>query len=112
MEQQPPVGTTSAGQQPNNAPPNELDHGAHPMARRWVPLKHTNGLALYVHQSVTHDPDVGGEFMCSSIVRGTPEQCLAALTHTSSTTTVLGPAPRVHVCRAEQDAQVCVSCEC
>jgi hypothetical protein len=77
------------------------------MSKRWIPYKHSNGIAIYYHQNITEGHEfVGGEYMVSSIVRGTPEQCLAALTHRSSTTTILGPATAVEVLSREGDAQV------
>lgn len=87
---------------------NPLDDklAPHPMARRWVPYKHSNGVALYLHEPVTHEEGVGGEYMASQVVRGTPQQCLTALTHLSSTTTVIGPAMHVEVLQHAQDAQV------
>jgi hypothetical protein len=79
----------------------------HPMSKRWIPYKHSNGIAIYYHQNITEGADfVGGEYMVSSIVRGTPEQCLAALTHRSSTTTILGPATAVEVLSRDGNAQV------
>lgn len=82
----------------------------HPMAKRWVPYKHSNGVAIYYHQNVTDVEGVGGEYMVSSIVRGTPEQCLAALTHRSSTTTILGPASHVEVLSSDEESQVKLTC--
>jgi hypothetical protein len=77
------------------------------MSKRWIPYKHSNGIAIYYHQNVTEGHEfVGGEYMVSSIVRGTPEQCVAALTHSSSTTTILGPATAVEALRREGNTQV------
>jgi hypothetical protein len=77
------------------------------MSKRWLPYKHSNGMAIYYHQNITEGHDfVGGEFMVSSIVRGTPQQCLAALTHSCSSTTILGPAAAVDVLSRDGDTQV------
>lgn len=92
-----------------NAAQNPLDAAEvpHPMSKRWIPYKHSNGIAIYYHENVTEGHDyIGGEYMVSSIVRGTPEQCLAALTHRSSTTTILGPAAAVDVLSRDGDSQV------
>jgi hypothetical protein len=81
------------------------------MSKRWIPYKHSNGIAIYYHENITEGHEfVGGEYMVSSIVRGTPEQCLAALTHSSSTTTILGPATAVEVLSRQGDAQVGREC--
>lgn len=67
-----------------NAAQNPLDEVSvpHPMSKKWIPFTHMNGLAIYYHQNVVDSHDfVGGEYMVSSIVKGSPEQCLAALTH-------------------------------
>lgn len=67
-----------------NAAHNPLDEVSvpHPMSKKWIPYKHANGIAIYLHQNVTEGHEfIGGEYMVSSIVKGSPEQCLAALTH-------------------------------
>ncbi|WIA14448.1 hypothetical protein OEZ85_002973 [Tetradesmus obliquus] len=92
-----------------NAALNPLDAAEvpHPMSKRWVPYKHSSGMAIYLHQNITQGDDfVGGEFMVSSTVRGSPQQCLAALTHSSSSTSILGPAAAVQVLSRNGDAQV------
>jgi hypothetical protein len=38
------------------------------------------------------EPGLGGELMCSTLVAGPPEACLAALTHPASASSLLGPA--------------------
>lgn len=77
------------------------------MSKRWVPYKHSSGMAIYLHQNITQGHEfVGGEFMVSSTVRGSPQQCLAALTHSSSSTSILGPAAAVQVLSRNGDAQV------
>lgn len=92
-----------------NASQNPLDavEVPHPMSKRWIPHKHIGGIAVYCHQKVTDSDDhIGGEYMMSSIVKGTPEQCLAALTHSSSSATILGPATAVDVLRTDGNTQV------
>lgn len=91
-----------------NASQNPLDtvEVPHPMSKRWIPYKHSSGIAVYYHQNVTDSDDhIGGEYMMSSIVKGTPAQCLAALTHSSSASTILGPATAVDVLRTDGDTQ-------
>jgi hypothetical protein len=41
------------------------------------------------------EPGIGGELMSSTLVGGAPEECAAALTHPSSSSSLLGPAARV-----------------
>ncbi|KAF6261931.1 hypothetical protein COO60DRAFT_1699518 [Scenedesmus sp. NREL 46B-D3] len=92
-----------------NAAVNPLDAAEvpHPMSKRWIPYKHSNGIAVYYHQNVSGGHEfVGGELMVSSTVRGTPQQCLAALTHRSSMTTILGPAAAADVLSSDGNAQV------
>ncbi|MEW5316109.1 MAG: hypothetical protein WDW38_007495 [Sanguina aurantia] len=73
---------------------------------RWVPYRQTNGVAIYHHESPPgescvgckqeHRASVGGEYMASTIVRGTPSAVLQALLHGSSSS-ILGPASHVKV---------------
>ncbi|GLI71097.1 hypothetical protein VaNZ11_016166 [Volvox africanus] len=62
--------------------------------QRWVPYKQVNGVAIYHHPQNAGDAEagVGGEFMVSTVVRGSPRRCLNALTSNCGTTTILGPA--------------------
>ena len=59
--------------------------------RRWIPYRHTNGVAIYKKPGggVSGAAD---EYMVSAVVRGTPCDALRALLDPSSSTTVLGPA--------------------
>mmetsp|Transcript_6312 Transcript_6312/g.13904 ORF Transcript_6312/g.13904 Transcript_6312/m.13904 type:complete len:915 (+) Transcript_6312:68-2812(+) len=72
------------------------------LGERWVPYKQTNGVAIY-HQD---DPEscfgLGGEYLVSSVVRGSPQDVLDVLMHTSSHTTILGPATKSEVLECTQ----------
>ena len=66
---------------------------ARQLGDRWVPVKQTNGIAIY-HL----DPDgaevgsgMGGEFMVSASIRGAPADVLDVLMEGSANTTILGP---------------------
>eukprot|EP00882_Tetradesmus_deserticola_P014642 GHRQ01015578.1.p2 GENE.GHRQ01015578.1~~GHRQ01015578.1.p2 ORF type:complete len:156 (-),score=63.73 GHRQ01015578.1:692-1159(-) len=87
---------------------------------RWVPYRHTNGVAIY-HQRQTkcsglwgddEGPDaaaglgVGSEYMASSIVRGSPDECLAVLMDMASNTTILGPASTIELLEDADERQV------
>lgn len=78
----------------------------HPMAKRWIPFKHSNGVAIYYHQSLTDEAGVGGEYMVSSVVRGSPEACRVALTSPNTPSTILGPASHVSLVARDKDAQI------
>lgn len=83
------------------------DHHPVPWPPRWVPYKHSNGLAIYYHESPgEEDAMVGGEYMVSAIVRGSPQECLAILMNPLSNTTLLGPASKVEVLSMESESQV------
>lgn len=89
--------------------------------QRWVPYRHTNGVAIYHHHSAatggvwgdgccsTSGGDGGSgsvlsrgsEYMASSIVRGSPDECLAVLVDPSSNTTILGPASSISLLEAD-----------
>lgn len=63
--------------------------------QRWVPYKHTNGVAIYRHEE--RKGCNGGEYMASSVVRGPPRACLNMLVDPTSNTTILGPATDIEV---------------
>ncbi|KAG2452092.1 hypothetical protein HYH02_003127 [Chlamydomonas schloesseri] len=62
--------------------------------QRWVPYKQVNGVAIYHRRQTAGDTEagMGGEFMVSTVVRGSPRRCLEALTSKCGNTTILGPA--------------------
>ncbi|GLC71676.1 hypothetical protein PLESTF_001148300 [Pleodorina starrii] len=66
----------------------------HHTKQRWVPYKQVNGVAIYHRPQTAGDAEagVGGEFMVSTVVRGSPRRCLTALTSHCGNTTILGPA--------------------
>ncbi|WIA14192.1 hypothetical protein OEZ85_002731 [Tetradesmus obliquus] len=87
---------------------------------RWVPYRHTNGVAIY-HQRQSKcsglwgDEEggdaaaglgVGSEYMASSIVRGSPDECLAVLMDLASNTTILGPASAIELLEDADERQV------
>jgi hypothetical protein len=87
---------------------------------RWVPYRHTNGVAIY-HQRQSKcsglwgDEEggdtaaglgVGSEYMASSIVRGSPDECLAVLMDMASNTTILGPASAIELLEDADERQV------
>lgn len=83
--------------------------------QRWVPYRHTNGVAIYHHKEskcavVTgcsnEAEEPGSEYMASSIVKGSPDECLAVLMNMSSNTTILGPASRFVLLEEGDERQV------
>lgn len=68
-----------------------------PSSRRWIPYKHSNGVAIYYHDNPDDADCAGGEYMVSSVVRGTPADCLKVLMDHNSNTTILGPATFLEV---------------
>ena len=81
------------------------------MAKKWLPVTHRHGCAIYWHQNISAQQQgvVGGELMVSCIVKGTPQQCLDALTHSRTGNSILGPSTAVQVLQepSEQDSKVC-----
>ena len=88
---------------------------AGPDEQRWVPYRHTNGVAIYHHKEskclvvggggeTAAEP--GSEYMASSIVRGSPDECLAVLMDMSSNTTILGPASKIELLEEADERQV------
>lgn len=78
-------------------------------SERWVPYRHTNGVAIYYHSSngrARSDGQRGEEYMASTIIRGTPQECLDVLINPRSHTTILGPASHIRVLEKEPDSQV------
>lgn len=68
------------------------------LTERWVPYKQVNGLAIYHRADPgTRVPGLGGEFMVSTTIRGSPSDVLFSLMHGSSHTTILGPASVVQM---------------
>jgi hypothetical protein len=67
------------------------------MAKKWLPVSHRHGCAIYRHKNVSAEQQgvIGGELMVSAIIKGTPEQCLAALTRSNCGNSILGPATAV-----------------
>ena len=75
--------------------------------QRWVPYRHTNGVAIYHHnEGGSSSTGPGGEYMASSIVRGSPDECLSVLMDLSSHTTILGPASRIELLEDAEERQV------
>jgi hypothetical protein len=78
--------------------------------QRWVPYRHTNGVAIYHHKESKRlqnvEDDLGSEYMASSIVRGLPDECLDVLMHLGSHTTILGPASRIQLLEDGAERQV------
>jgi hypothetical protein len=75
--------------------------------QRWVPYRHTNGVAIYHHEGPSSAAEgVGSEYMASSIVRGSPDECLAVLMDLRSNTTILGPASQIELLEEEAERQV------
>lgn len=85
--------------------------------QRWVPYRHTNGVAIYHHKeskctvvggagagAAAEEP--GSEYMASNIVRGSPDECLAVLMDMSSNTTILGPASKIELLEDGAERQV------
>lgn len=78
-------------------------------SERWVPYRHTNGVAIYYHSSngrARSDGQRGEEYMASTIIKGTPQECLDVLINSGSHTTILGPASHITVLEQESDSQV------
>lgn len=83
--------------------------------QRWVPYRHTNGVAIY-HQKESKcsgvwagdeaGEGVGSEYMASCIVRGSPDECLEVLMDLSSNTTILGPASKIELLEDGEERQV------
>eukprot|EP00879_Flechtneria_rotunda_P019448 GHRR01020427.1.p1 GENE.GHRR01020427.1~~GHRR01020427.1.p1 ORF type:complete len:341 (+),score=106.37 GHRR01020427.1:149-1171(+) len=90
-----------------NAANNVLDGAVpHPMSKKWIPWQHVGGIAVYRHENVVDEEEgIGGEFMLSCTVSGTPEQCLSALTHGASTT-LLGPGSTKQLPDLDSTSQV------
>ena len=63
----------------------------------WLPQ--INGVAIYHHHVAASDSEesIGGEYMVSTVVRGSPLACLQVLRCRNSNTTLLGPAVRRQV---------------
>lgn len=81
--------------------------------KRWVPYRHTNGIAIYKHSGRggsgggggLHRPE-GDEYMVSAVVRGKPIEALRVLMDPGSSTTILGPAREVEVMESSHGEQV------
>lgn len=75
------------------------------MAKKWLPVSHRHGCAIYRHKNVSAEQQgvVGGEVMVSAIIRGPPEQCLAALTSSRCCNSILGPATAVEELQQSAD---------
>lgn len=75
------------------------------MAKKWLPVSHRHGCAIYRHENISTEQQglVGGELMVSAIIKGSPEQCLAALTDSNSSNSILGPATAVEVLQQAAD---------
>eukprot|EP00879_Flechtneria_rotunda_P033504 GHRR01037116.1.p1 GENE.GHRR01037116.1~~GHRR01037116.1.p1 ORF type:complete len:457 (+),score=146.66 GHRR01037116.1:1129-2499(+) len=80
--------------------------------QRWVPYRHTNGVAIYHHKETQQQQgqqdtkEQGSEYMASSIVRGSPDECLSVLMDLTSNTTILGPASKIELLEAGNERQV------
>lgn len=75
------------------------------MAKKWLPVTHRRGCAIYWHQNTSDEQTdiIGGEMMVSAIIKGTPEQCLEALTNSRCNNSILGPATCVEVLQQSAD---------
>ncbi len=73
-----------------------------PTYLRWVPYKQTNGVAVYYLDGPSSSHGLGGEYMVSATVRGSPADVLDVLINGSANTTILGPASRVEVLNCQQ----------
>eukprot|EP00879_Flechtneria_rotunda_P012839 GHRR01013405.1.p1 GENE.GHRR01013405.1~~GHRR01013405.1.p1 ORF type:complete len:701 (+),score=275.86 GHRR01013405.1:195-2297(+) len=71
--------------------------------QRWVPYRHSNGLAIYQHQGKDSEAN---EYMVSATIRGHPADVLRALLDPASATTILGPALEVEVLDSSPTRQV------
>jgi hypothetical protein len=68
------------------------------MAKKWLPVSHRHGCAIYRHDNISAEQQtVGGELMVSAMIKGSPQQCLAALTSSMCGNSILGPAAAVDV---------------
>lgn len=94
-------------------------HGPVPlcMAKKWLPVTHRHGCAIYWHQNVLtaaageeegqqQDQRIGGELMVSCIIKGTPQQCLDALLSSRCGNSILGPATAVEGLQESADGTV------
>jgi hypothetical protein len=84
---------------------NRQDHVPLCMAKKWLPVTHRHGCAIYWHQNTSGEQQdvIGGELMVSAIIRGTAYQCLAALTGSQQGNSILGPATAVDVLQQSAD---------
>uniref|UniRef100_A0A6S8KGU1 Protein ENHANCED DISEASE RESISTANCE 2 C-terminal domain-containing protein n=1 Tax=Dunaliella tertiolecta TaxID=3047 RepID=A0A6S8KGU1_DUNTE len=73
------------------------------LSDRWIPYKQTNGVSIYHHNQNDDATGIGGEYMASSVVRGSPSDVLDVLMHGSVNTTILGPARTVEVLQCVKD---------
>jgi hypothetical protein len=75
------------------------------MAKTWLPVSHRHGCAIYRHDNISAEQQqtVGGELMVSAIIKGSPQQCLAALTSSICGNSILGPAAAVEVLQQSAD---------
>ncbi|KAF5830177.1 hypothetical protein DUNSADRAFT_14931 [Dunaliella salina] len=73
------------------------------LSDRWIPYKQTNGVSIYHHNQSDDATGIGGEYMASSVVRGSPSDVLDVLMHGSVNTTILGPARTVEVLQCVKD---------
>jgi len=89
----------SAADDQSHASSNRHDPVPLCMAKKWLPVTHRHGCAIYWHQNVTADEqgNIGGELMVSAIIKGTPQQCLDALTGSRCGNSILGPVTAVEV---------------
>lgn len=78
------------------------------LSRDNLSRRHTNGVAIYYHKDTSVDAldGVGGEYMASSIVRGSPTECVNVLMNPASNTTILGPASEIEILESTEDRQV------
>ncbi|GAX78760.1 hypothetical protein CEUSTIGMA_g6197.t1 [Chlamydomonas eustigma] len=86
------------------------------LGERWVPYKQTNGVAVYhlaesaplstsPFSSMTSDNcGLGGEYMVSASIRGSPTEVLDVLLEGTANTTILGPASSVEVLQCDEDS--------
>ncbi|GFR41631.1 hypothetical protein Agub_g2358 [Astrephomene gubernaculifera] len=94
-----PCGRLGGGSGPCRPPRGNTRGDVRHTKQRWVPYKQVNGVAIYHRPQTAGDAEagVGGEFMVSTVVRGSPRRCLGALTSNCGNTTILGPALRSEV---------------
>jgi len=69
-------------------------------------------VAIYYHKDSSADAldGPGGEYMASSIVRGSPSECLRVLLNPASHTTILGPASSIEELDATAERQARARC--